>query len=93
MLRQGIINVSAIDMNPELEEHNILSEISYIPHSGRAQDPSEDFKSSLLCCFLNLLSSSVSCIHCCEHLINISKVYFIRAWSVAVWCAICGLWS
>jgi len=92
MLRQGIINVDAIDIYPELEEHNILSEIRYIPHSGRTQDPSEDFKSSVMCCSHNsLLNNSVSCIHCCEYLINTSKVYFIRAWSVAVCCAVCGL--
>lgn len=92
MLRQGIINVDAIDIYPEVQEHKILSEIRYIPHRGRRQDPSEDFKSSVMCCSLNsLLNNSVSCIHCCEYLINISKVYFIRTWSVAVCCAVCGL--
>lgn len=47
MLRQGSVTVDVTDEYPELEERSILSEIRYIPNSGRIQIPQE-IKSSVM---------------------------------------------
>lgn len=80
MLRQGSVTVDVTDEYPELEEHSILSEIRYIPNSGRIQIPQE-IKSSVMSCSLSILLSMCQflIIHCYDYLINVSKVCFIRA--------------